>query len=454
MSPETLICAWCGKAYERPNTKGPAPSYCSSSHRQRAHEGRQLARMARVSELIDAASIPSELSKAVESFRHVEESQIAGDLKRTMGLLASTSAVAGFGETGLQDLLKNTAAQMSSPIVRNAMTSFASIKVPPEVLGIHDLRTTGLLDSAVLGQLASLPKVDVSAITGLLAKFSTKHSTAAALGAYESAALVKALIPDLEWIKALATSGATNAILAQSVGALSGLAEDIASTTAKFSAITLPKGKWLDSIDLGVDSWSHLVRVMPPQPSPRQLGGLSLLGTGALAVAETGLVLLDQKISAEDPKPSVVQRERFRATLMKLGPDLLDRIDGAWERVGRPGPDAASQAAHSLVEFIDWTLRRAAPDEAVLRWHKETQRPRSELNQRGEATRALKIRFIMKDRADESDSAEMQVRSLADIMKYLQKKKHAQGDKELQAVARLIPGIEAALLFILPWDLP
>jgi hypothetical protein len=58
----------------------------------------------------------------------------------------------------------------------------------------------------------------------------------------------------------------------------------------------------------------------------------------------------------------------------------------------------------------------------------------------------------MRDRADETDSAEMQVRSVTEIMNYLQKKKHAQGDKELRAVARLIPGIEAAFTFILPWD--
>jgi hypothetical protein len=179
------------------------------------------------------------------------------------------------------------------------------------------------------------------------------------------------------------------------------------------------------------------------------------MGKGALAVAETGLILVDREFSPEDsaPDPFVLQRERFRARLMVLGPDLIDRLDGARERVGRPGPDAASQAAHSLVEFIDWTLRRAAPDEEVLAWHTDTGRPSDELNRSGRAIRALKIRYIMRDRADEAESAEMQVRGVTEIMNYLQKKKHAQGDKELRAVERLIPGIEAALTFVLPWDI-
>jgi hypothetical protein len=35
-----LTCAWCGEAFERPNTRGPAPLYCRKSHRQRAYEVR------------------------------------------------------------------------------------------------------------------------------------------------------------------------------------------------------------------------------------------------------------------------------------------------------------------------------------------------------------------------------------------------------------------------------
>ena len=454
MSREKLTCSWCGTTFERPNAKGPAPLYCSSSHRQRAHEGRQLARMAGVSEIIEAATISSGLSRAVESFRFVEDSPMATGLKAAMSSLASAGAIEGVRGSSLQELLKDVAAEVSSPMLRDAMKSFATGKLSPDVLGIGDLKTAGLLDPAVVDQFASLSKLDTSAFADQLG-INSRHSIVAAQSAFESAAMVKNLVPDIEWIKTFGASSAGNARLAESVAELSGLATDIASTTAKLSGVSLPRGKWFENIDLGINSWSYLVRATPPQPSPRQLGGLSLMGGGALAVAETGLILVDREFTLEDSaqEPFVVQRERFRASLIRLGPDLIDRLDGAWERVGRPGPDAASQAAHSLVEFIDWTLRRAAPDKDVLAWHKETGRPSDELNRSGRATRALKIRYIMRDRVDESESAEMQIRSVTEIMNYLQKKKHAQGDKELQAVERLIPGIEAALTFILPWDI-
>lgn len=452
-----MTCAWCGEEFQRSSTKGPTPLYCSSSHRQRAHEGRQLARMAGVSEVIEAAKIPSalsEVSKAVEAFRLSEGSPMADAFKVASRSLASSGAFASLRTPEFQNIFKNVAAQGSSPIVRDAMKSFAAVKVPPDVLGISNLKIAGLFDQVVGDQFKSLSKTQTSALAASLADITTAPSIAAAMGAFESVALVKNLVPEVEWIKAFGASSAVNAMLAESVGGLSSLAAEIASTTARLSTLSLPKGKWFENVDLGINSWSNLVKVMPPQPSPHQLGSLSVMGSGALAVAETGLILVDREFSPEDsaPDPFALQRERFRARLMVLGPDLIDRLDGAWERVSRPGPDAASQAAHSLVEFIDWTLRRAAPDEDVLAWHRDTGRPSDELNRSGLATRALKIRYIMRDRADETDSAEMQVRSVTEIMNYLQKKKHAQGDKELRAVARLIPGIEAAFTFILPWD--
>jgi hypothetical protein len=452
-----LICAWCGKEFERPNAKGPTPLYCSSSHRQRAHEGRQLARMAGASEVIEAAKIPfalSEVSKAVETLRLSEASPMADALKVASRSVESGSAFAFLRTPEFQNIFKNAAAQGSSPIVKEAMKSFAAVRVPPDILGISNLKVAGLFDQTLGDQLKSLSKAHTSALTASFADITTAPTIAAAQGAFESTVLVKNLVPEVEWIKAFGASSAVNAMLAESVGGLSTLAAEIASATARLSTLSLPKRKWFENVDLGVNSWSNLVRVMPPQPSPHQLGNLSVMGTGALAVAETGLILVDRDFSLEDnaTDPFSLQRERFRARLMVLGPDLVDRLDGAWERVGRPGPDAASQAAHSLVEFIDWTLRRAAPEEDVLTWHRQTGRPSDELNRSGLATRALKIRYIMRDRADEADSAEMQVRSVTEIMNYLQKKKHSQGDKELRAVARLIPGIEAAFTFILPWD--
>jgi hypothetical protein len=41
----TLICEWCGNPFARESAKGPAPRYCSRSHRQRAYECRRQGRL-------------------------------------------------------------------------------------------------------------------------------------------------------------------------------------------------------------------------------------------------------------------------------------------------------------------------------------------------------------------------------------------------------------------------
>ena len=36
-----LVCAQCGRLFERPRRIGPIPKYCSAAHRQRAYEARR-----------------------------------------------------------------------------------------------------------------------------------------------------------------------------------------------------------------------------------------------------------------------------------------------------------------------------------------------------------------------------------------------------------------------------
>jgi hypothetical protein len=39
-----LSCEWCGRTFDRPAKRGPAPKYCSVGHRQRAYEKRYYER--------------------------------------------------------------------------------------------------------------------------------------------------------------------------------------------------------------------------------------------------------------------------------------------------------------------------------------------------------------------------------------------------------------------------
>lgn len=108
---------------------------------------------------------------------------------------------------------------------------------------------------------------------------------------------------------------------------------------------------------------------------------------------------------------------------------------------------AVSQAANSLVELIDWTLRLAAPESAVLTWHSDEGRPVDEPHE-GRPTRSLRIRFVVRARPD-AMAAEMYVSSLRELMKLLQGHKHGKDEQGLVPLARLMPTVEAFLSFLL-----
>ncbi|HUZ40848.1 MAG TPA: hypothetical protein VMU68_05600 [Acidimicrobiales bacterium] len=411
--------------------------------------------MAGVAKVIEMAQLPSAISnmnRTVEGLRLAGNSRMVDLVTETSRSLDSSGAFAFLRTPEFQDIFKNIAANALSPVVRDALKGMSVIKVAPDIFDLTNPKIAEMFDQAIGDQFSAILKANSSTVASQITEPARQHNILAAVGAFQSAAIVKNLVPAGEWIKAYGASSTANSILAESVSGLPSLASEIARSVAALSKAPRPMSKWLESVDLGIDAWSTLVSVMPPQPSPRQLGSLSYVGTGSLAIAEAGLILAETGFEVEesDPDRYVLLRERFRANLRELGTDLVLRLDGAWERVGRPGPDAASQAAHSLVEFIDWTLRLAAPDDDALGWHRDNQRPSDELSQSGSATRALRARYLMRDRVDEADSAEVYIRSLNGLMKSLQKRKHAKGDMERQAVERLIPGVEAILLFILP----
>jgi Predicted pPIWI-associating nuclease len=133
--------------------------------------------------------------------------------------------------------------------------------------------------------------------------------------------------------------------------------------------------------------------------------------------------------------------------LTALDASLEPRLDGAWERVSEGGPDAASQAAHSLVELIDWTLRTAAPDAEVLDWHQEQQRAASEMVGR-KPTRALRARYVLRDRDPDSAVARFYVRQLCELHRLLEQIKHSGGPDDLRTVACLASNAEALLIYL------
>lgn len=211
------------------------------------------------------------------------------------------------------------------------------------------------------------------------------------------------------------------------------------------------------SLALANEAWAVVARTTPDVPGTGSTWRLLGAGRTTLGVSATGLLLnptddeWDDDLLDEGDDELITgpaeARARLREELSRLDPRLVNRLDGAWERVRRHGPDAVSQAANSLVELLDWTLRRAAPEAAVLAWHSGEGRSEEELPG-GRPTRALRIRFVVRARPDAA-AAEMYVKGICELMGLLQGHKHGGGEQQLAALARLVPTVEAYLSFLL-----
>jgi hypothetical protein len=142
-------------------------------------------------------------------------------------------------------------------------------------------------------------------------------------------------------------------------------------------------------------------------------------------------------------------RSRLLARLADLDANLPNKLHAAWDRSMKPGPGAGSQIANSLMELIDWTLRLAAPEDAVLRWHTDGARPKTELTDQGTPTRASKVRYLLRARDSDGRAAEAYVKQLGALVDLLQGGKHRLTDEDMAVVRHMIPTVEGFLTFVL-----
>jgi len=234
---------------------------------------------------------------------------------------------------------------------------------------------------------------------------------------------------------------------------LAGVSRQIAS---QFSRLGDPVASAaLEKVALcGVRSWDRAATAFVERPDAARVFPLEAFGRGTVALGSAVTVLLpehDVAVHADTDYGllhSASMTQALRERLRFLSPRILQRLDGAWERVGRRGPDAASQAAHSLMEAIDSTLRRAAPEPAVLAWHAAEGRPAEELND-GHVTRPLRLRWLLRERPGEADAARLYLRALGDLVRIIQSYKHSEDEADIEVVTRLIPTVEGLLIFVL-----
>jgi len=148
------------------------------------------------------------------------------------------------------------------------------------------------------------------------------------------------------------------------------LSAHIAGVMPKFDfKVVIPELQW--PLALGSEAWDLAARVAPATPDAAAVWRLRDAGRTTLGMSTAGLLLsgtdeewdYDEELEEDNELVTGPEdaRHRLLAELGHLDSNLVNRLEGAWERASRPGPDAASQAANSLVELITWTLRRAAP---------------------------------------------------------------------------------------------
>jgi Predicted pPIWI-associating nuclease len=221
----------------------------------------------------------------------------------------------------------------------------------------------------------------------------------------------------------------------------SALNDSIASATLRRAAL------------FGVRGWESAATAFVGQPDAKRLLPLEAFGRGTVGVTSAVTALLPDLdgIATNDDRALLgpaLFAEALRESLSSLDRRLPRRLEGAWERVSRRGPDAASQAAHSLMETIDWTLKLAAPESTVLAWHEAEGRPGGELCN-GRPTRALRVAWLLRGRPGEADAARLHLRALNDLVSAIQSYKHSADEADIEAVARLILTVEGLLIFVL-----
>jgi hypothetical protein len=234
---------------------------------------------------------------------------------------------------------------------------------------------------------------------------------------------------------------------------LTGVSGAVASVAGMIGSPALDVGREVRTIaSSALGSWRTYVDALPPTPVGSDLLRAQAAGRGALGVVASSAILLGDDEAVEIAKEwelaPAQMRTRMREGLAEISPRLVVRLDGAWDAVVHAGPDSVSQAANSAIEVIDWTLRLGCDAEELRAWVDAQLRPAFYRDNNGRPTREAKIRYLLRGRGLEADFVAATARNLGALHRELQKLKHTHGEHDVDAVARLLPSVEAVLILI------
>jgi hypothetical protein len=199
-------------------------------------------------------------------------------------------------------------------------------------------------------------------------------------------------------------------------------------------------------------SWRTYVDSLPSALNAPDLFQVQAAARGTLGITASSAILLggDEAVeTAEEWELAPAEmRERMRDGLRRISPHLVARLDGAWDAVTHAGPDSVSQAANSAIEVIDWTLRLGCDDAGLESWVAGQSKPSVYRDNSGRPTREAKIRYLLRGSDFEAEFVAATARNLDALRRELQKLKHTNGEHDVDAVARLLPSVEALLFLI------
>lgn len=207
---------------------------------------------------------------------------------------------------------------------------------------------------------------------------------------------------------------------------------------------------------LATRAWQDVVRLTPPIDSSPYLPRLDIAGRATGWAVHAGVVLTEQdddeldRIEAEVATSlgSRSASNELRVRLAEIDRRLAEKLDGAWERITEGGADSTSQAANSLMELVDWTLRFLAPNDAVLSWHAAESRPAKELHE-GRPTRLLRVRYAVRQYPEKNSSLNLYLKAVQELTGTIQGAKHGLDRNSRKALVPVAMVIEGLLHFLL-----
>ena len=142
----------------------------------------------------------------------------------------------------------------------------------------------------------------------------------------------------------------------------------------------------------------------------------------------------------------------LRLSVDQLSERLRQRHEGAWDAIGHSGPDSISQAASSLVGFINGVLRESAPRLEVLEWLDQMGKPEWGYVSEERPTHRARAHFLLSKQGVPERTSKAYSLALSEITRDLQEVKHGRENRSTCLVECALLFFEALLVLVSQHD--